>query len=91
MYGSDIEDKEKVIDNMAYSGISLEDEVIDRCMISKYKKLLEPEELKVIMLNIIQDVPQKEIAKMLNTTQSCISKMKKRALKKLKKFIEEAW
>ncbi|SNX54988.1 hypothetical protein [Thermoanaerobacterium sp. RBIITD] len=42
---------------MAYNDISLENEIINRCMILKYKELLEPEELKVIMLNIVQDVP----------------------------------
>ena len=81
--------QEKVINSITYTDISLEDEVIDKCMISKYEELLEPEEFKIIMLNIIEGIPQKEIATAINKTQSCISKIRKRALQKLKKFIEE--
>ncbi|MGI1691201.1 RNA polymerase sporulation-specific sigma factor [Thermoanaerobacter thermohydrosulfuricus] len=83
------ESKEEVIDSITYSYLSFEDEVIDKCMISKYKELLEPEEFEVLMLNIVEGVSQKEIASMLHKTQSCISKMKKRALRKLEEFIKE--
>jgi len=58
-------------------------------MLLKYKELLEPEEFKVLMLNVIEGISQKEIASMLHKTQSCISKMKRRALRKLEKFIKE--
>jgi RNA polymerase sporulation-specific sigma factor len=83
------ESKEEVIDSITYSYISFEDEVIDKCMLSKYKELLEPEEFEVLMLNVVEGVSQKEIASMLHKTQSCISKMKKRALRKLEEFIKE--
>ncbi|AAM23696.1 RNA polymerase sporulation-specific sigma factor [Caldanaerobacter subterraneus subsp. tengcongensis MB4] len=83
------ESKEEVIDSITYSYISFEDKVIDKCMLSKYKELLEPEEFKILLLNIIEGIPQKEIAAMFNKTQSCISKMKKRALRKLEEFIKE--
>jgi len=33
-----------------------EDEVIDKCMLSKYKEILEPEEFKVLMLNVIEGI-----------------------------------
>ncbi|KHO60922.1 Sigma-70, region 4 [Thermoanaerobacter sp. YS13] len=81
--------KEEVVDSITGNYISIEDEVIDKCMLLKYKELLEPEEFKILLLNIIEGIPQKEIASILNKTQSCISKMKKRVLRKLEKFIKE--
>ncbi|QSZ27396.1 sigma-70 family RNA polymerase sigma factor [Aceticella autotrophica] len=83
------ESKEEVVDNITYSYIAFEDEVIDKCMLSKYKELLEPEEFEVLILNIVEGVSQKEIAVMLNKTQSYVSKKKKKAFRKLKKFIKE--
>ncbi|MBE3592342.1 MAG: sigma-70 family RNA polymerase sigma factor [Thermoanaerobacter sp.] len=81
--------KEEVVDSITGNYILLEDEVIDKCMLSKYKEILEPEEFKVLMLNVVEGVSQEEIASMLSKSQSCISKMKKRALRKLEKFIKE--
>ncbi|WP_273702663.1 sigma-70 family RNA polymerase sigma factor [Thermoanaerobacter sp. A7A] len=63
------ESKDEVVDNITYSYISFEDEVVDKCMISKYKELLEPEEFEVLILNVIEGVSQKEIASMLHKTQ----------------------
>ncbi|MDI6603982.1 MAG: sigma factor-like helix-turn-helix DNA-binding protein [Thermoanaerobacteraceae bacterium] len=83
------ENEEGAIDSITYSYISIEDEVIDKCMLSKYKEILEPEEFEVLMLNVVEGVSQKEIASMLHKMQSCISKMKKRALRKLEEFIKE--
>jgi RNA polymerase sigma factor (sigma-70 family) len=83
-----IENDGKIIDSTIYDNVLIEDEIIDRLMISKFKELLEAEEFNVVMLNIMQDIPQKEIAKMLNKSQSSISKIKKKALKKIKKFME---
>ncbi|UZQ83406.1 RNA polymerase sigma factor [Thermoanaerobacter sp. RKWS2] len=83
------ESEEGAIDSITYSYISFEDEVMDKCMLSQYKELLEPGEFEVLMLNVVEGVSQKEIASMLHKTQSCISKMKKRALRKLEEFIKE--
>ncbi|SHE43406.1 RNA polymerase sporulation-specific sigma factor [Thermoanaerobacter uzonensis DSM 18761] len=83
------ESKDEVVDNITYSYISFEDEVIDKCMLLKYKELLEPEEFEVLMLNVVEGISQEEIASMLSKTQSCISKIKKKALQKLKEFIKE--
>lgn len=58
-------------------------------MLLKYKEILEPEEFEVLMLNVVEGVSQEEIASMLHKTQSCISKIKKKALQKLKEFIKE--
>ncbi|WP_235603403.1 sigma factor-like helix-turn-helix DNA-binding protein [Thermoanaerobacter sp. YS13] len=58
-------------------------------MLLKYKELLEPKEFEVLILNVVKGVSQKEIAAMFHKTQSCISKMKKRALRKLEEFIKE--
>ncbi|ORX23716.1 hypothetical protein BVF91_05205 [Thermoanaerobacterium sp. PSU-2] len=83
-----MENDGKIIDSTIYDNVLIEDEIIDRLMISKCKELLEIEEFNVVTLNIIQDIPQKEVAKMLNKSQSSISKIKKKALKKIKKFME---
>ncbi|WP_085112420.1 sigma factor-like helix-turn-helix DNA-binding protein [Thermoanaerobacterium sp. PSU-2] len=87
-YNGNIENDGKIIDSTIYDNVLIEDEIIDRLMISKCKELLEIEEFNVVTLNIIQDIPQKEVAKMLNKSQSSISKIKKKALKKIKKFME---
>lgn len=88
-YNGNIENDGKIIDSTIYDNVLIEDEIIDRLMISKCKELLEVEEFNVVTLNIIQDIPQKEVAKMLNKSQSSISKIKKKALKKIKKFLED--
>jgi len=87
-HNGNIENDGEIIDSTIYDNVLIEDEIIDRLMISKFKELLEAEEFNVVMLNIMQDIPQKEIAKMLNKSQSSISKIKKKALKKIKKFME---
>jgi len=81
--------KEDVVDSIIGNYILFEDEVIDKCMLLKYKEILEPEEFEVLMLNVVEGVSQEEIASMLHKTQSCISKIKKKALQKLKEFIKE--
>ncbi len=83
-----IENDGKIIDSTIYDNVLIEDEIIDRLMISKFKELLEAEEFNVVMLNIMQDIPQKEVAKILNKSQSSISKIKKKALRKIRKFME---
>ncbi|SNX53994.1 sigma factor-like helix-turn-helix DNA-binding protein [Thermoanaerobacterium sp. RBIITD] len=87
-YNGNIENDGKIIDSTVYDNVLIENEIIDRLMISKCKELLEAEEFNVVMLNIMQDIPQKEVAKMLNKSQSSISKIKKKALKKIRKFME---
>ncbi|WKV07814.1 sigma factor-like helix-turn-helix DNA-binding protein [Thermoanaerobacterium sp. CMT5567-10] len=89
-YNGNIENDGKIIDSTICDNVLIEDEIIDRLMISKCKELLEVEEFNVVTLNIIQDIPQKEVAKMLNKSQSSISKIKKKALKKIKKFLEDS-
>jgi DNA-directed RNA polymerase specialized sigma subunit len=83
-----IENDGKIIDSTIYDNVLIEDEIIDRLMISKFKELLEAEEFNVVMLNIMQDIPQREVAKMLNKSQSSISKIKKKDLMKIRKFME---
>ncbi|MDI3311871.1 MAG: sigma factor-like helix-turn-helix DNA-binding protein [Thermoanaerobacterium sp.] len=89
-HNGNIENDEKIIGSTVYDNVLIEDEIIYRLMIAKCKQLLDVEEFNVVMLNIIQDIPQKEVAKMLNKSQSSISKIKKKALKKIKKFMEDS-
>src|SRR3989344_1117114 len=66
------------------------DEAIDMKVIVFALRKLEPDQQNVLIMTFIDDLPNKEIAKILDKSEGAIRVVQHRALKQLKKYVDES-
>ncbi|WP_041589451.1 sigma-70 family RNA polymerase sigma factor [Thermoanaerobacterium thermosaccharolyticum] len=80
-----LDDKEIIVDNFEYENIE------NKIFVQEVLNKLTPLKKKIILETIIYGKKEIDIAAKLNISQQAVSKTKKKALEKMRKFLEKKY